>query len=230
MTGEKAGLADLTIGPDGAQLYASLLPESDIERLRTHFSECAPAMAGYRVQGPELGWLLDGDSVLVRVAAELLGGKAWPVRAVFFNKDASSNWLTPWHQDRTIPLQARHDLPGFQVWSLKNGIHHVEPPMEVIKNMVTLKVHLDPCYYDSGPIRIALGSHRLGRVEVSGMEAAVANAEHVDCVAAKGDVWAVATSILHSSGKSTRADSRRILHLDFANYDLPQPLQWLPLT
>src|SRR5450756_1282922 len=35
-----------------------------------------------------------------------------PVRAVYFNKTAEANWLVAWHQDLTIAVKERIDLPG----------------------------------------------------------------------------------------------------------------------
>ena len=47
------------------------------------------------------------------VAAHYLGGAARPVRAILFDKTGAANWGLGWHQDRTIAIAARRDLPGY---------------------------------------------------------------------------------------------------------------------
>jgi hypothetical protein len=36
-----------------------------------------------------------------------------PVRAILFDKITSANWTVPWHQDRSIAVRKRIDVPGF---------------------------------------------------------------------------------------------------------------------
>ena len=78
-----------------------------------------------------------------------------------------------WHQDRTIAVRARLNLPGFDVWSRKSGIDHVEPPFAYIEEMVTLRAHLDQCGPGNAPLRVVCGSHRLGRIERTRIQAIV---------------------------------------------------------
>ncbi|MBX7200316.1 MAG: phytanoyl-CoA dioxygenase family protein [Rhodospirillaceae bacterium] len=47
---------------------------------------------------------------------------------------------------------------------MKAGFLHVAPAFDVLANMVTLRVHLDPVLADNAPLRIVPGSHLLGRV------------------------------------------------------------------
>ena len=50
-----------------------------------------------------------------------------PVRAIYFDKFPEANWLVAWHQDLTLALRARADVPGFGPWSIKDGVPHVQP-------------------------------------------------------------------------------------------------------
>ena len=77
-------------------------------------------------------------------AAAVLGPAARPVRAILFDKTAAANWALPWHQDRTIAVQARIDTPGFGPWTRKGGLLHVEPPAALQAGMATLRLRLDP--------------------------------------------------------------------------------------
>lgn len=75
--------------------------------------------------------------------SDRLGRAARPVRAILFDKTPVTNWGLAWHQDRTIAVSTRHEMPGYGPWSLKAGLQHVEPPFDVIESMLTLRIHLD---------------------------------------------------------------------------------------
>jgi len=51
---------------------------------------------------------------------------------------------------------------GFGSWTVKAGVHHVQPPTDVLENMVAVRIHLDECREDNGPVRVIPGSHSKG--------------------------------------------------------------------
>ena len=57
-------------------------------------------------------------------------------------------------------LQERIDRPGYGAWSNKAGVTHVQPPLGVLQQMLTVRLHLDDCLDDNGPLRVVPGSHR----------------------------------------------------------------------
>src|SRR5438046_190869 len=67
----------------------------------------------------------------------------FPVRAIYFDKSCDANWLVPWHQDLSLALRAHAEVPGFGPWSTKDGIPHVQPPAELLEQMLTVRLHLD---------------------------------------------------------------------------------------
>lgn len=208
---------------DGALHFPSALTADDIQRLAA-FDQGA---AGSRIRGNELATAL---SPATAIASSLIGESARPVRAVLFDKTADRNWALGWHQDRTIAVRARRDVDGFGPWTTKQGILHVAPTMPVLERMVTLRLHLDPCGWDNAPLKIALGSHRLGRVAAHEAANRAAGLPNYVCLAAAGDIWAYATPILHASDKAARPARRRVLQVDYAGFDLPQSMNWLGLT
>lgn len=161
------------------------------------------------------------------VAARFLGSTAQPVRAVLFDKTQAMNWMVAWHQDRTIAVRQRLDAPSFGPWSVKDGIIHVAPPIAVLEQMVTLRLHIDACDDDNAPLLIALGSHRLGQVASDAVEAAAGQRLVYACHADAGDVWAYSTPILHASARSVSDRRRRVLQIDYAAHTLPNGLEWL---
>jgi hypothetical protein len=144
-----------------------------------------------------------------------------------FDKTTGSNWSVPWHQDRTIAVRKRCDVPGFGPWSVKAGAIHVEPPFEIIAGMVTVRAHLDNCDGENAPLLIAPGSHRLGRVAAADAAHAAAKLNPVACLAHAGDLWLYATAILHASDRALAPRHRRVLQVDYAAVDLPGGLEWL---
>jgi hypothetical protein len=93
------------------------------------------------------------------------GGSPRPVRAIWFNKSAEANWLVAWHQDLAIAVRKRVDVSGFGAWSVKEGVPHVQPPVEVLQRMLTVRVHLDDADGENGALRVMAGTHQLGRVK-----------------------------------------------------------------
>ena len=80
--------------------------------------------------------------------------------------------------------------------------------------------------HDNAPLLIAPGSHRLGRIAETEIDAIVTSKGIVSCLATAGDVWLYATPILHASAMSAGA-RRRVLQVDYAANDLPGGLKWL---
>ena len=189
--------------------------------------EEAPAdRAGVRLRGiPGLSEMLS-PSALGSEPARLLSG-ARAVRAILFDKSEAANWALGWHQDRTIAVAARADVPGFGPWSVKSGMPHVEPPFALIERMVTIRVHLDPVDQDNAPLLVAPGSHRFGRIPEARLSEIVRRCGTATCLARRGDIWLYATSILHASAAATRPARRRVLQVDYSADPLPAPLQWL---
>jgi hypothetical protein len=204
---------------DGALLLGGIFNTEQVDELRG----LASNGPGARLSYPELPTLI---APATAAADELLGLPARPVRAVLFDKTADANWAVAWHQDRVIAVKERREVEGFGLWSRKGGAIHVTPPLDVLEQMVTLRIHLDPCGADNAPLRVALGSHRLGRVPADRTAAIAAGHRQCDCLAQTGDVWAYATLILHTSARAAAPSRRRVLQVDYAALDLPGGLEW----
>lgn len=160
------------------------------------------------------------------LAARVLGPGAEPVRAVLFDKRPGANWAVGWHQDRTVALRERRAVADFGAWSVKDGVHHAEPPFAVLQAMVTLRLHLDAVGPDNAPLLVVPGSHRLGCLDDGAIGAVVARGGAIACLAGVGDVWMMATPIVHASERARAAARRRVLQVDFAATALPGGLAW----
>jgi len=222
--------ANLDFRRDGAALFTAALARASVEQLQALADEVVRARPGARLQStPALSELLAPSGSIGALAARLTSPAARPVRAAMFDKTPDANWAVAWHQDRTLPVRERIMVEGFGPWSTKDGLLHVAPPFEILARMVTLRIHLDSVDPANAPLRVALGSHRLGRVAAD--EASARAAEHwvIECLADVGDVWAYATPILHASDRAEPPCQRRVLQVDYADFELPGGLEWLGL-
>jgi len=218
----------LSLKTDGAERIENALTDRDMNLLDQVASDQLKIGPGVRLfRNNALGQLLARPGTLDDIATRQLGVQVRPVRAVLFDKNPESNWAVGWHQDRTIAVRAKCDVPEFGPWSKKAGQHHVEPPFEIISRMLTLRAHLDACGLDNAPLKIAPGSHRLGRVPSSEIEKTVSNLGEAVCEAEAGDIWLYATSILHASDAARRPTHRRVLQIDYSCDALPGDLEWL---
>ena len=220
---------ELTYAEHGAQRFRGLA-ESEVTRIEAALSKFPAQRAGIRLYGVgALTQRLGAAGSIGGVAAAVIGAKARPVRAILFNKTAETNWTLGWHQDRTIAVASRVEMPGFGPWTLKSGILHVVPPFDILAGMVTLRIHLDPVSAGNAPLLIAPGSHRFGRVAEQDIDRVVARCGTALCEAERCDVWLYATAILHASEAAREPCGRRVLQVDYAARELPGGLQWLGL-
>ena len=219
---------DATFERDGFKHFPQAVDESALDRLTALFG--GASAAGARLNAAALariGDLISRAGAIGQVASKLCDRPPFAVRAILFYKQPEMNWSLDWHQDRTINVAERIEQTGFDHWTVKQGLLHVEPPPSVIAQMVTLRVHLDEVPENNGPLRVLPGSHLLGRVPEGDIETLAVRVREFSCLAKCGDVWAYRTAIVHaSSSVAAGLGSRRVLQLDYACDDLPPPLQW----
>jgi len=143
-----------------------------------------------------------------RWADLLLGTPCRPLRATLFDKPATANWWVPWHRDLVVPQQQRHDLPGWTAWSQKDGTWYAEPPVPWRSRRVALRIHLDACPHDAGPLRVRSGSHRH---EANG---------DIALSMPRGAILAMHPLLEHASSPAA-VPGRRILHVEYAPMAMP---------
>jgi ectoine hydroxylase-related dioxygenase (phytanoyl-CoA dioxygenase family) len=165
---------------------------------------------------------------LIEIVDSILGRGAFAVRGLFFDKTATANWNLPWHQDLTIAVRVRRDVPGFGPWTRKAGIPHAHAPGELLARMVTIRLHLDDCGPRSGPLRLLPGSHTAGKLDAQAIAEWSARAGElaVDCLVPAGGALVMRPLLLHASASGSGPGHRRVIHLEYAAEDLPGGLEW----
>ncbi len=169
---------------------------------------------------------LASSDFLLSKAAKYLSADPCLVRAILFDKSPTNNWLVTWHQDKTIALSSRFEKEGWGPWSIKDGTHHVQPPIDALEDMVTFRIHLDDSTVKNGCLKVIPESHSMGilsqeeivRYTESNLEKLI-QAEVLSALAMR-------PHILHASSKAAEPSRRRILHLEYSSYRLPKGITW----
>ncbi|MDR6146935.1 hypothetical protein QE363_002728 [Sphingomonas sp. SORGH_AS870] len=209
----------------GYALWPSRLDRGELAELARLFSDWPEGRPGQRIDPARVA-RLGGVRRLCAAMVPVIGQGARPVRAILFDKQDGGNWALGWHQDRTIEVVERREVPGFGPWTVKQGRVHVAPPVSLLERMVTVRLHLDPVDADNAPLLVAPGSHRLGLIAEDAISGVVDRLGDDACLAGAGSVWLYRTPILHASARSAPGRRRRVLQIDLSAESLPGGLSW----
>lgn len=224
-------VADSTFDAEGFAVRERIVSEDAIEGLLAELTT--------RGRSPNLRGLLHRSRMTAAMAASgplsalagaLLNGKAFPVRTLLFDKVAHANWGVAWHQDLAVPVHERRETPGFSGWSVKDGTPHALAPDVVLAGMVTLRLHLDDCTLDNGPLRVLPGTHRHGRLDDRQIDEFRSEIPEQPIVGPAGTVFAMRPLLLHASSPALNPRHRRVLHIEYAADLLPGQLKWPELA
>jgi hypothetical protein len=170
-------------------------------------------------------WPLLDTPALRELLGALFPAGGHLTKAIYFDKPAGSNWLVAWHQDLMINVNRRAaELPGFGPWTAKAGWVAVQPPVQVLENTVTIRLHLDDCDATNGALKVVPGSHLGGVVPAETIAAHTATA--TVCAVPVGGAMLMKPLLLHASNRSTSSRPRRVIHLEFSAAELPEGLAW----
>lgn len=213
----------------GFHLAPSVLSPTDRANLIAHLGPTAGPGRRALLNDEHVSSLARSEKLLSLVAPHLhlhCAQAPRPVRAIYFNKSSDSNWLVAWHQDLTICVQEKMDAEGFGPWSVKDDVPHVQPPIAMLENMITVRLHLDDADETNGALKVLPGSHTHGRLSAESIQRwRQETPEHL-CTAHAGDALLMRPLLLHASGRSTSDRQRRVLHIEYAGYNLPSGMQW----
>ena len=158
---------------------------------------------------------------LKRLVNNYLPGQASLVRAILFNKTEENNWLVTWHQDSTVAVSEKFEKENWDIWSIKDGINHVQPPVEVLNQMVTFRIHLDSTHSENGCLKVLPESHKLGVMSHTAIKKYAKHNDAVACEASAGSALVMRPHLLHASSKASKASQRRVIQLEYSSYQLP---------
>src|SRR5262249_42817551 len=146
------------------------------------------------------------------------------------DKSRAANWRVAVDQVLSMAAAERREAPGFTGGSVKEGVVHVQPPPKILEAMLSVRLHLDDCGDENGPLRVLPGSHRHGRLTSAEAERLEREGSAFVCRVRQGGVLLMRPLLLHASARAIRPTHRRVLHLEYASDPLPHGLRWAVTT
>ena len=154
----------------------------------------------------------------------IFGRDYFVVKSIYFDKPGASNWFVAYHQDLTISVDKKAETEGYGPWTVKQNQFAVQPPLDILENIFTIRIHLDDTTIDNGALKVIRGSHAKGIYRPQTIDW---DKETEDiCEVPSGGVMIMKPLLLHSSARSTNNNRRRVIHIEFSNTELPKGLQW----
>ncbi len=172
---------------------------------------------------PQLAQLVVTHS-LKSMIDKVFGTDYFIIKSIYFDKPESSNWFVPYHQDLMISVDRKADIAGYGPWTNKPGQVAVQPPVALLEDNFTLRLHLDDTDAGNGALKVIPGSHLKG----------ICRPETIDrtretetlCAVQRGAIMIMKPLLLHASGRSQASFKRRVIHIECSRTVLPPSLQW----
>ncbi|MCL7765457.1 phytanoyl-CoA dioxygenase family protein [Polaribacter sp. Z014] len=173
---------------------------------------------------PELSNLLFNKK-LTELISELSVSEYFLTKAIYFDKTSESNWFVAYHQDLSISVDKKADLKNYVNWTFKKGQNGVQPPIKILQDTITIRIHLDKTDKNNGALKVIPKSHLNGIILADSKNWNIEN-EFI-CEVEKGGVMLMKPLTLHASNRTTNGKKRRVIHLEFNKHKLTEPLAWL---
>ncbi len=155
---------------------------------------------------------------------ELFGSDFFVVKSIYFDKPANSNWFVAYHQDLTISVDKKITLDGYGPWTKKQEQYAVRPPLEILEDNYTIRIHLDDTDEENGALKVINRSHTKGICRPETIDWNVET--ETICNVPKGGVMFMKPLLLHASGRTTNSKKRRVIHIELSRHLLPAQVKW----
>jgi ectoine hydroxylase-related dioxygenase (phytanoyl-CoA dioxygenase family) len=162
---------------------------------------------------------------LHKVLSSLFAEPYFLTKAIYFDKPSESNWFVAYHQDLSISVDRKAAVSNYTNWTFKKGQYGVQPPLDILENIVTVRIHLDKTTKENGALKVIPKSHCKGIYRAETIDWKT-ETEYI-CDVEKGGVMLMKPLTLHASERTTNGKQRRVLHLEFSSKQLTKPLKWL---
>jgi ectoine hydroxylase-related dioxygenase (phytanoyl-CoA dioxygenase family) len=147
----------------------------------------------------------------------LLEPRSVAIQAIAFDKTPETNWKVAWHQDLMFPFARTVSVRGYKLACEKDGIPFARPPAAVLADMTAVRLSLDPCDSQNGPLRVSPGTHKEGIIPTDQIVDRVSRAGEITCTNSAGDLLLMKPLLLHASSQATSPRHRRVIHIVYHN-------------
>lgn len=172
---------------------------------------------------PEIPDLIFNENIK-KIITEIFGEKYVVVKSIYFDKPEKSNWYVAYHQDLTISVDRKASLPGFGPWTTKQNQFAVQPPLEILENIFTIRIHMDDTDEYNGALKVIPKSHAKGICRPENIDWSIET--ETSCKVEKGGIMIMKPLLLHGSNRTTNGKKRRVIHIEFSDRQLPEELNW----
>ncbi|WP_223599160.1 phytanoyl-CoA dioxygenase family protein [Chryseobacterium sp. GVT01B] len=200
-----------------------VLQNIDTSKENFRKSEDLFAIRQFLKEVPEIKELIFNENIQ-KVVREIFGEKYFVVKSIYFDKPETSNWYVAYHQDLTISVDKKLDLPDFGPWTTKKNQFAVQPPLDILENIYTIRIHLDDTDENNGALKVVPKSHAKGIYRPEAIDWTIETEEI--CNVEKGGIMMMKPLTLHGSNRTTNGKKRRVIHIEFSDKELPEVLQW----
>ncbi|AGC77011.1 phytanoyl-CoA dioxygenase PhyH [Nonlabens dokdonensis] len=173
---------------------------------------------------PELSPLLFNANFL-ELLSDISDSQYFLTKAIYFDKPSESNWFVPYHQDLSISVDKKIDLENYNYWTFKKGQYGVQPPIKILEDTITIRIHLDDTDKNNGALKIIPKSHLNGITRADSKNWNLEN--EIICDVKRGGAMLMKPLTLHASNRTTNGKQRRVIHLELNKHKLDEPLKWL---
>lgn len=220
---------------EGFAVINSVFSDSEIEKIseiirnidtsKETFRKSADlfAIRQFLKEIPEVRDLIFNEN-LKTIIKEVFGENYFVVKSIYFDKPEKSNWYVAYHQDLTISVNKKIQLENFGPWTTKQNQFAVQPPLEILENIFTIRIHLDDTDLNNGALKVVPKSHakRIYRPQTIDWKVETENI----CSVKRGGVMIMKPLLLHGSNRTINGKKRRVIHIEFSDMILPEELQW----
>jgi len=205
------------------QNILAAIKSADNSKATFRKSEDLFAIRQFLKEIPEINGLVFTDR-LKSTIKNILGDDFFVVKSIYFDKPEKSNWFVSYHQDLTISVDQKVNLPDYGPWTTKQNQFAVQPPLDILKSIYTIRIHLDDTDEHNGALKIIPGSHLKGVYRPETID--WTKESETICSVPKGGIMLMRPLLLHSSSRTTNNNQRRVIHLELSNADLTPELNW----
>lgn len=138
-----------------------VLQNIDTSKENFRKSEDLFAIRQFLKEVPEIKDLVFNKNIR-KVIKEIFGEKYFVVKSIYFDKPETSNWYVAYHQDLTISVDKKLELENFGPWTTKQNQFAVQPPLNILENIYTIRIHLDDTDENNGALKVVPKSHAKG--------------------------------------------------------------------
>lgn len=200
-----------------------VLDHIDTSKENFRKSEDLFAIRQFLKEVPEIKNLIFNHNIKT-IIREIFGDRYFVVKSIYFDKPETSNWYVAYHQDLTISVDKKLELSGFGPWTTKQNQFAVQPPLDILENIYTIRIHLDDTDENNGALKMVPESHAKGIYRPETIDWTVETEEI--CKVEKGGVMLMKPLTLHGSNRTTNGKKRRVIHIEFSDKELPEVLKW----